>query len=135
MGKTLAMLTMSVDYDLAELRDMMRQGVEFRSAPGTWVLMIIAGYDDDPRELWDIPEVQAFCRRLIKMGMLAALDPAIEFQIDGMPKPGWGAVDVWLAAHGLIKGHRVELNEKEVARYRAALKDADATSSAALVQN
>jgi hypothetical protein len=39
--------------------------------------LAIDGFDDDPRELWEIPEVKEFLRRLtlgMEMGVLARLD-------------------------------------------------------------
>src|SRR5262245_19539118 len=38
-----------------------------RAQPGARFIFAIAGYDDDPRALWEIPEVAAYVRRWAKM--------------------------------------------------------------------
>jgi hypothetical protein len=42
-----------------------------------YVCMGIHGYDDDPRELYDIPEVRAWCKRFVELGGLDYL-PSLE---------------------------------------------------------
>ncbi len=43
----------------------------------------VAGYDDDPRELWDVPEARAFVRQFV--GWVALLKPGVkiaDWQLD-----------------------------------------------------
>lgn len=41
---------------------------------GQRVCLYFDNWDDDPRELWDIPEVRAWCRKFIELGGLSVLD-------------------------------------------------------------
>ena len=45
------------------------------------VSLLIDGYDDDPRELWEIPEVVAYMRRVylgLEIGVISRLDESCE---------------------------------------------------------
>ena len=61
----------------------------------------IDGFNDDPRELWQIPEVVDICKRLFAMGACSALTISIHFDkrfgaLD-IAKP-YGAFEIWLLA-------------------------------------
>ena len=68
------------------------------------LLLYIMGYENDPRELGDIPRVRGFCRRLVNLGLLSVLH--ITTTIAGFAKSpltmaecnGLGAFEVWLMA-------------------------------------
>jgi hypothetical protein len=104
------------------------------------VLCTVDGFDDDPRCLGEIPEVRAFCRRLVGMGFISYLD--VSSGIKELAHPtvaqgggmglGLGALEVWLIAEGLLgKAGRVNLDGAAWDRFRAALdlanQQADAT--------
>lgn len=71
----------------------------------TGFLLTISNYDDDPRDLWEIPEAVAFCKRLIDIGMGSMLDlsSAMYAQKLGLPAVGFGLIEVMYMAEGRIK--------------------------------
>lgn len=94
--------------DLVEKMRAMRQA---RTDPFyTNVVCGISGWADDPRELWEVVEVRAFCRRLVALGFVAYLDRATWLGTlmpdDWRSKvllAGLGAAEVWLIAEGLMR--------------------------------
>lgn len=69
------------------------------------VACTVRGFHDDPRELQDIPEVQAFCRRLVGLGFLSDRDFTTQLVAD-CPEPArhaWGAAEVWLCGEGRLR--------------------------------
>jgi hypothetical protein len=69
------------------------------SKQGTFVTTSTAEWDDDPRELWTIPEYQQHCRRLVAFGFVGLLTPtttdprhAPRFLRGG---PFFGGFEVW----------------------------------------
>jgi hypothetical protein len=67
------------------------------------VLLKIIGYDDDPRELHEIPEVSEFCKRVVNRGMLTILYPSTTFPWSPYPMKkymGLGAFELWALANG-----------------------------------
>jgi hypothetical protein len=69
----------------------------------TNVVCMIRGFDNDSRPLVDIPEVRAFCRRLVDRGFISYLDysttitgPKVPEETQGL----WGAAEVWFCAEG-----------------------------------
>ncbi len=60
----------------------------------------IRGFENDERELFEIPEVRQFCDWLVELGFISFLDFETMFSAT---KPnsvfaGWGASEVWLCA-------------------------------------
>lgn len=67
--------------------------------------LTISGYDNDPRELWEIPEVIKFCKKLIDLGFPALLKMGGGLdEKEPMPgHPGFGVLEIWLIATGRIQ--------------------------------
>jgi hypothetical protein len=72
-----------------------------------WVVLIVHGYDDDPREQWEIAEVRAHLRRLVDFGFIAIL--ARSTGIHGLAPesligcPGLGGFEVRVHGHELVQ--------------------------------
>jgi hypothetical protein len=65
------------------------------------VIGCVAGFDDDPRDLWKIPEARAFARRLMALGFGSFLDPSSLCQGDKDIARGLGLLEVHMIAEGL----------------------------------
>lgn len=66
--------------------------------------LLIDGFDDDPREMWDIPAAQKLCQRLWLLGFGSPLK-ASTFLVpsdDDEPKGAFGAFEVWLTSQGKL---------------------------------
>jgi hypothetical protein len=87
-----------------ELADGMRGMRAARASGVTNVICTVSGLEDDPRELWQIPEARAFCRRLIDTGFVSYLDPLAALNPDPathyLLRAGFGAGEIWLTAEG-----------------------------------
>jgi hypothetical protein len=94
-----------------ELVALMRQAKRARDAGSPSVTCAIAGYDEDPRELRDIPEAVELCKRLVRLGYLSFLDVATTVREFPTFNRGTslGAWEVWrLARHEYEAGtHKV----------------------------
>ena len=66
-GKTV-IFTMTLDTDP---REIVRSILILRTSARVCLLM--CGYDDDPRELWEIEEVCTYAKRLIDSGLYGAI--------------------------------------------------------------
>jgi hypothetical protein len=85
-----------------EIFNYMRLARTKRNAEIAHIVCHIGGYDDDERELWEIPEVRAFCRRLMTLGFPSWLDPFTTLpEIRDHPfKDSFGSLEIWLVAKG-----------------------------------
>jgi len=62
------------DETLANVLGQLNDTVKYTDGP---IHLVVDGFDDDPRSLWDIPEVRSYIRRLIfgmDLGLTARLD-------------------------------------------------------------
>lgn len=89
--------------DIVDQMRVMKRAREERTYEN--VVCFVRGFGDDPRELFDIPEVRAFCRRVVNLGLISYLDFTTTFH-DKSPelaKRGWGAAEVWLCGEGRLR--------------------------------
>ena len=81
--------TINLPVTDASLRIQMQQMARFRNLVGDGqnlrCVCTVAGYGDDPRELWEIPEVQDLCKRLIKIGYISLLDTMPNVDLPNSP--------------------------------------------------
>jgi hypothetical protein len=77
------------------------------------VFCMIRRFNDDPRELFEVPEVRAFCRRLVNLGFISYLDYSTMFtkKTPETAKKGWGAAEVYLCGEGRLR-HKNELTRE-----------------------
>jgi hypothetical protein len=66
----------------------------------------VRGFSDDERSLFEIPEVRAFCRRVVNRGFISYLDFTTTFDatVPAIAKDGWCAAEVWLCGEGRLRG-------------------------------
>jgi hypothetical protein len=62
------------------------------------ILCSIQSFDDDPAELWEIPEARVFAQRLVNLGYLPYLDP-VPFGPIAFGRP-FSAMELWLLSIG-----------------------------------
>jgi hypothetical protein len=138
-GRKLLTCPLSLRYGPAELLDVMRTMKQWRrqGGPDASITCTISDYDDDPRELHEIPEVQAFCRRPVDLGFIADLD--VTTSIAGLarvgPQAGLGAFDVWALAEGMIgQTGMTEITEDTLLRFRDVLAACNRRADRALAE-
>lgn len=71
---TLRILSVAADATDNELMSMMQIVNSFVIGENHGAVLVIAGYDDDHRELFDIPEVAKLCRTLVRIGFITILE-------------------------------------------------------------
>jgi hypothetical protein len=102
------------------------------------VVCSIRGYHDDPRELYEIPEVRAFCRRLVCQGFVSYLDVSTTLPACNRPEEvqgAWGLFEVWFCSEGRTKRDMVFTREEIMAVLRemdAVILESNARADAAL---
>ena len=93
-----------------------------------WVCAI-AGYEDDERELYEVPEVRDFCRRLVEHGFIASLRLSTMYQSDDKRpelKRFLGGMEVWAFAENLLeKNGDFRLTKERFERFDVVLKKAE----------
>ncbi len=98
------LITLGLDMTNEELLDLMLGMKLSRENGAANVVCFISGFNHDKRELFDIPEVRAFCRRLVDQAFISYLDfctnyPGSEF------RNSLGALEIWLTAEGHMGLH------------------------------
>lgn len=118
-----------------ELVDMMRQMKAARKAGVDAVICCVSGFENDTRELWQIPEVRAFFRRLVTHGFISWLDVFAGMDPDPntpeVLRMGFGACEVWLISEGVdIGAANITLTATMLEDLKAVLHKANEVSDA-----
>jgi hypothetical protein len=106
MAERILIVDLGIDATNEDILDQMRimkRGREEHRYDN--VVCSIRGFDKDPHELFEIPEIRAFCRRIVNLGFISYLDFTTIFH-EGVPelaKKRWGAAEVWLCSEGRLK--------------------------------
>lgn len=108
MRNTAVFIALSLDETNDELHRHLLTMKRAREVGCASVVCFVGGYDRDPRELYEVPEVRAFCRRLVGQGFISYLDFSTTIPPHHENHPGaWGAAEVWLCAEGRMKRETV----------------------------
>jgi hypothetical protein len=102
---------LSVGITDAEIIGVMQEAKQLRDGGAMTLTCVIDGFNDDPRELGDIPEARELCRRLVALGYVSFLD--VITSAKGFPTYNGGrtlgAFEVWRIARDEV--HEVGLVE------------------------
>src|SRR5262249_54436820 len=93
----------------------------------------IRGFNDDPRELWEIPEAKTLAQRMVAIGFIAWLEgsvlmPELRRGPDANLRLGMGALEVWALAEGKTKGVAMTLSKADLTDFLKDYHAAVATS-------
>jgi hypothetical protein len=114
---TLHIMTLAHDATDEEIIGMMRAMKAAHEAKTVGrIVLLFHGYDDDPRELWDIPEVAVLCQRLVEMGFISYLYPGYVPGVDDPSPEALGASEVLLLAEGRM-ARTIEWTKEMVADF------------------
>ena len=107
MSLELHVVDLGLDATDADLVVQMRHSEGYRKAGFKRIGCSFRGYATDSRELWQIPEVVEFCKKLVRIGFIAGLDVSFTFPPDQPPLPvpvaPMGSLDIWLIANGHMR--------------------------------
>jgi hypothetical protein len=135
-GHELLVVDLDLDATNEQLLEKMRgmRSARLRN-PDVNVVCSVRGFGADPRELREVPEVRAFCRRLTTQGFISYLDvcttltPATGPAMDRPFRQWWGAFEVWSCGEGHKNLARV--TAEVMGRFRQALEAANERADAA----
>lgn len=94
--------------------------------------LLISGHDDDPRELWEIPEVADLCRRFVTLGFISVL--AVQEESDD-PKMALTALKVWLLARGELRAGTQNVTTETFKQFWGDLMESNRTAEALLASH
>ena len=90
----------------------------------------VSGYDNDKRELWQIPEVSQFFKRIIKTGFMSLME--VSSSINGICRlddkileigiPGLGAIEMWLISRNELKK---EISQEKIKEFFRELMESN----------
>ncbi len=97
------------------------------------VVCTVRGFAGDERHLFEIPEVRAFCRRVVNLGFISYLDFTTTFDtsVPAFAKDGWGAAEVWLCGEGRLQ-KQMPLTRELLDELQQAVSDSNEKADAAL---
>lgn len=115
MPKNTYNIDMAVDDPVEEIRLAIQKALPLVDA-FDGVTITIRGYGNDPRELWEIPEVETFAKLLVAEGMLGIMNA----HPDMLTAPWIGALGLYLMSKGLMPKNN-SVSREEMNRYFEAI--------------
>lgn len=129
-------MTLSLYSDMSdeEIRDCIRESLPVAKAKQCGFCLSVGGYDDDPRELWQIPETKSFFKRLVSLGLISCLEVSTTAkELAKMPGlPGFGALEVWMCATEKMGVGDNSVGEKEMKEFLSTLERSNSIAEATL---
>jgi hypothetical protein len=126
MTYSLQIVAVETTHTNKDLQEMMVGLYEIVQKSGMGFCLTVSGYDDDPRDLWTIPEALDLFRRLVKIGFISILEVSTmtTMKLDYIPDdcPAFGALEIWSLAGGKIRTGDNEFTENDMRNFLAALK-------------
>lgn len=122
MRKDLLIMSLGVDSSNEELLDAMLVMKRSREQSAErHIVLLIPGFDDDPANVWKIPEVQRFCYRLVELGFISFLDLSTCLPWNAPElHAALGGLEVWLISEGKFR-NSMELTKQLAHRFDEVL--------------
>lgn len=124
----LMVISLGVDMTVNEIKECIQKMLPVCVVNGRGFCLTISGFDDDPRELWEIPEAIAFMRRLYDLGFIATLEVSTRCKElfskkykDIEELPGFGALEIWMAVNNKIELGKSIVDLKEMNEFLTCL--------------
>lgn len=128
----LMVISLGVDMTDDEIKECIQKMLPVCIVNNRAFCLTIGGYDDDRRELWEIPESIAFMKRLYNLGFIAVLEVSTRCKhliskayqsIDELP--GFGALEIWMGATGRMETGRSSISSQELDEFMECLEVAN----------
>lgn len=134
MAIGLLIVELGIDATNAQIVDKMRVMKQARSESSCkHVVCVVSGFNSDSRELQDIPEVRAFCLRLVNLGFISYLDfttylyPSVPASL----RSTWGAAEVWLCGENRLNA-KTQVTTDLITEIKAVCLEANRKADATL---
>lgn len=119
-----------------EIKDCIQQMMPICITRGSGFCLTVSGFDEDKRELWQIPEAIAFMKRLVDIGLIAGLEVSTqcpdlvrkEFGLESLP--GFGALEIWMGGTGRLSSGNNDITQETMTTFFEALNIANAKAKA-----
>lgn len=99
MRKNTLMMLADINMSDEELQATIQKSLPVCKKNKQGFYLSVKGFDDDPREIWEIPEVLKFYRRLKNLGFLSILTTSSHIFPSSQDEPaGFGAFEIYLFA-------------------------------------
>lgn len=127
-------LSLAADMTDAEIKESIQEMIPVCKLKGQGFCLTISGYDEDHRELWQIPEALGFMKRLCDLGFISTLEVSTtcpdlirkEYKIDKLP--GFGALEVWMCATNRMGTGKNDIDQRTMASFHEDLRIANMRS-------
>jgi hypothetical protein len=134
MRDSILFVELGIDATNDDILDQMRK-MKICREDGRYshVVCTVRGFGDDERRLFEIPEVRAFCRRIVNLGFISYLDFTTTFdsKVPAIAKDGWGAAEVWLCGENCLRA-QMPLTRELLDELQQAVSESNEKADAAI---
>jgi len=140
--QNLMIMNIHIGMEDAEIEEAMKDMAPICHATKTGFFICVDGFENDKRELWQIPEVATYFQKLFEKGFVSFLEVSstaegltrLDKDITSLGFPGFGALEVWMIAKHMMGNGRTDIERSEMKRFFLDLDRANAASGAVLAK-
>ena len=140
MLQNLMIMNLHTDMGEEEIEEAMKDMAPICAATKTGFFICVDGYENDKRELWQIPEVASFFKMLICKGFISFLEVSsiaegitrLDKDVTDIGFPGFGALEVWMIANGKMGKGRTDIERSEIVKFLFTLNKSNEVSQIVL---
>lgn len=130
-------MNLNLEMTQHEIEEAMKDMAPMCLSTKTGFFICVDGYENDKRELWQIPKVASFFKMLIRVGFISFLEVSasaegvtrLEKNVTDIGFPGFGALEVWMIANNKMGKGRTDIGREEMIEFFAVLDKANKDSS------
>ena len=129
-------LSLADDMTDAEIKECIQDIIPVCRLKQQGFCLSISGYDEDPRDLWNIPKAVGFMKRLCDLGFISTLevsttaDDLIRSEFQELKLPGFGALEVWMCATNRMGRGKTDIDMQTLELFRKDLELANMRADA-----
>lgn len=124
-------VSLTSDMSDSEIKEYIQKMLPVCATNGQGFCLSISDFDEDHRELWQIPEAKSFMKRLCDLGFISILEVSTtcpdllkeEYKVNKLP--GFGALEVWLCGTNRMGSGHNDIDQKTMAKFIEDLNTAN----------
>lgn len=125
-------LALDPDMTRKEIEEVIQKSMPICKNKAQGFVFSLGGFDEDPRELWQIPKAIKFMKMIMDIGFMSVLEVST-MCVELMPErfkgiggaPGLGALELWVCANNRMHEENLDISNEMMKEFLADLNESN----------